>query len=165
MDEIILIGTGGHARSCIDVLELEGKFELAGLVEKEQTDNFDNHRSPIIGNDGDLKVLRQKYSNALIAVGQIKSPKIRVRLYELLKQMNYNLPVIISPNAYVSKNAYICEGTIVMHDAIVNANAKVGKNCISNNKVLCYILFMGIRAFSEEAEKSFIIMKNTNVCP
>ena len=43
MDEIILIGTGGHARSCIDVLELEGKFELAGLVEKEQTDNFDNH--------------------------------------------------------------------------------------------------------------------------
>ena len=136
MDEIILIGTGGHARSCIDVLELEGQFELAGLIDKEKTDNLDNLRNPIIGNDDDLKVLRQKYSNALIAVGQIKSPKIRIRLYELLKQMNYNLPVIISPNAYVSKNANICEGTIVMHGAIVNSNARIGKNCIINNRAL-----------------------------
>ena len=131
-----MIGTGGHARSCIDVLELEGKFELAGLIKKEHTDNFDNHRNLIIGNDDDLKVLRQKYSNALIGVGQIKSPKIRIRLYELLKQMNYNLPVIISPNAYVSKNAHIGEGTIVMHGAIVNSNARIGKNCIINNRAL-----------------------------
>ena len=111
MDEIILIGTGGHARSCIDVLELEGKFELAGLIEKEQTDNFENHRNMIIGIDDDLKDMRKKYSNALIAVEQMKSPKTRICVYELLKQINYNVPVIITPNAYVSKNAQICEGT------------------------------------------------------
>ena len=136
MDEIILLGTGGLARSCIDVLELEGNFKLAGLIEKEQTDNFENHRNMIIGFDDDIKDMRKKYSNALIAVGQIKSPKIRIGLYELLKQMNYNLPVIISPNAYVSKKAHICEGTIIMHGAIVNANARIGKNCIINNRAL-----------------------------
>ena len=32
MDKILLIGAGGHARSCIDVLEEENQFEIAGLI-------------------------------------------------------------------------------------------------------------------------------------
>ena len=44
------------------------------------------------------------------------------------------LPVIVSPNAYVSKRAQIGNGTIIYHDAIVNTNAKIGKNCIINKK-------------------------------
>ena len=40
MDEIILIGSGGHARSCIDVIEQEDRFRIAGLVEKDGSDLF-----------------------------------------------------------------------------------------------------------------------------
>ena len=29
---IILIGSGGHARSCIDVIEQQGKYQIAGLI-------------------------------------------------------------------------------------------------------------------------------------
>ena len=36
MDEIILVGAGGHARSCIDVIELSGQYKIAGLVEKDK---------------------------------------------------------------------------------------------------------------------------------
>jgi len=32
--EIILIGAGGHAASCIDVIEQQDKFQLAGLIGK-----------------------------------------------------------------------------------------------------------------------------------
>jgi len=136
MDEIILIGTGGHSRACIDVIELSGQFKIAGLVGDGVSKGKENLGYSVIGKDDDLKRLRQSYSNVLIAVGQIKSPATRMKIYVLLQESNYNLPVIISPRAYVSKHAYIGKGTIVMHDAIVNANAKVGKNCIINNKVL-----------------------------
>ena len=136
MNEIILIGAGGHARSCIDVIELSGLFEIAGLVEKSKLNNQENLGYPIIGTDDDLQNLRQKYSHSLITVGQIKSPETRMRLYQLLKGMDYTLPVIISPRAYVSKHAQIGEGTIIMHGAIVNANAEIGQNCIINNKAL-----------------------------
>ena len=65
----------------------------------------------------------------------------------LLNQLNYSLPFIISPTGYVSKHAKIGEGTIVMHNTIVNANARIGKNCIINNKSLIkranYILDKG----------------------
>ena len=136
MNEIILIGAGGHARACIDVIEQSGQFKIAGLVEKGKLNNKENLGYPIIGTDDDLQNLRQKYSHSLITVGQIKSPKIRIKLYQLLKELDFTLPVIVSSQAYVSKHAQIGEGTIIMHGVIINANAKIGNNCIINNRAL-----------------------------
>ena len=136
MDEIILIGAGGHARSCIDAIELAEQYSIAGLVEKDISKWHENLGYSILGTDDDLLNLRLKYSYALVTVGQIKSPVTRIRLFQRLQELDYKLPVIVSPRAYVSKHARIGGGTIVLHDAIVNANAKVGKNCIINNKTL-----------------------------
>ena len=136
MDEIILVGAGGHARSCIDVIELSGQFKVGGLVEKDEKNGPGNLGYPILGTDDDLQDLRQKYSHALVTVGQIKSPATRIRLFRRLQELDYQLPFIVSPSAYLSKHAQISDGTIVMHDAIVNAKAKVGNNCIINNKAL-----------------------------
>jgi sugar O-acyltransferase (sialic acid O-acetyltransferase NeuD family) len=136
MHKILLIGAGGHARSCIDVLEEENQFEIAGLIEKGESISNESLGHPVIGADDDLKVLRQQYKNALITVGQIKSPKIRIKLFQLLKKLDFTLPVILSPKSYVSKHAQIGEGSIIMHGVIINSNAKIGKNCIINNKSL-----------------------------
>ena len=35
MDKIILIGGGGHCKSVIDVIEQEGKFQIAGIIDKQ----------------------------------------------------------------------------------------------------------------------------------
>ena len=51
MDDIILIGAGGHSRSCIDVIELSLQFKVAGLVEKDETSSQENLKYPIIGTD------------------------------------------------------------------------------------------------------------------
>ena len=136
MDKILLIGAGGHARSCIDILEEENQFEIAGLIEKGESISNESLGYAVIGTDDDLKALRQQYKNALITVGQIKSPKIRIKLYQLLKELDFTLPVIVSPHAYVSKHAQIGEGSIIMHGVIVNANGKIGNNCIINNRAL-----------------------------
>ena len=29
---ILLLGAGGHARSCIDVIEEQGQYQIAGLI-------------------------------------------------------------------------------------------------------------------------------------
>ena len=131
-----MIGAGGHARSCIDVIEMSGQFKIVGLIEKEGTNRQVNMGYSIIGTDNELEELRKKYNYALITVGQIKSAETRIKLFKLLQEMNYILPLIISPRAYVSKHAKIGDGTIVMHGSIVNTNATVGKNCIINNNVL-----------------------------
>ena len=136
MDNIILIGAGGHARSCIDVIEQSAQYKIAGFVEKDEKKMLKNMNYHILGTDNDLPNLRLKYSNALITIGQIKTPKKRISLFNLMKKLQFHFPSIVSSRAYVSKHAIIGNGTIVLHDAIVNANSKVGNNCIINNKAL-----------------------------
>ena len=136
MVEILLVGAGGHASACIDVVELTKKFKVAGLIEKVNSEKKEYMGYQIVGTDVDLQKLRPRYNNALISVGQIKSSDTRVRLYKLLKKIGFKMPPIISPKAYVSKYAHVGEGSIVMHGAIVNANAKIGKNCIINSRAL-----------------------------
>jgi sugar O-acyltransferase (sialic acid O-acetyltransferase NeuD family) len=133
--KLILIGGGGHCNSCIDVIEQENKFLIAGIVDIN-TSISELLGYPLIGHDEDLTKLKANYDYALITVGQIKSPAIRVRLFGYAKSLGFKLPAIISPRAYVSKHAKIGNGTIVMHDALINAGAIVGDNCIINTKSL-----------------------------
>ena len=136
MDEIILVGAGGHSRACMDVIEMSGRYKIAGLVEKNATGIQENLGYLVIGTDDELPDLRRKYKYAFITVGQIKSAETRIRLFGVLSDLGYSLPVIVSPRSHVSKHSKIGDGTIIMHDVIVNANARIGKNCIINNKVL-----------------------------
>jgi sugar O-acyltransferase (sialic acid O-acetyltransferase NeuD family) len=133
--KLILIGGGGHCKSCIDVIEQEDKFVIAGIVDVN-TSISDLLGYPRLGNDDHLVKLKLNYDYALITTGQIKSPAIRIRLFDQAKSLGFKLPIIISPRAYVSKHAKIGDGSIVMHDALINAGAIVGDNCIVNTKSL-----------------------------
>jgi sugar O-acyltransferase (sialic acid O-acetyltransferase NeuD family) len=133
--KLILIGGGGHCKSCIDVIEQENKFTIAGIVDIN-TSISDLLGYPLLGHDEDLAKLKLSYDYALITIGQIKTPAIRIRLLDYAKSLGFKFPAIISPRAYVSKHAKIGNGTIVMHDALINAGAIVGDNCIINSKSL-----------------------------
>jgi sugar O-acyltransferase (sialic acid O-acetyltransferase NeuD family) len=136
MKKIILIGSGGHCKSVIDVIEQEGRFKIYGLVDKPKLLGSTILGYKVIGNDKDLKRLAGKYQNALITSGQIKSPLLRIKLFNLALQAGFKFPSIVSPKSYVSKHSTIGNGTIVMHNAVVNANVSIGDNCIINSKAL-----------------------------
>lgn len=132
-EPILLFGAGGHAKSCIDVIEQEGRFKIIGLVGKKDEVGSSILGYPIIGIDDDLSLLINKSQNALITIGQIKTPEPRIHLFNKLKKKGFNLPKIISPKAYVSAHATVGPGTVVFHGAIVNAGAVIGDNCIINS--------------------------------
>jgi sugar O-acyltransferase (sialic acid O-acetyltransferase NeuD family) len=136
MKKILLIGGGGHCKSVIDVIEQEGRFEIAGIVDKPEFLESKVLGYSIIGSDSDLKSLVKKYKYALVTVGQIKSPNLRKKLFNLADEVGFILPSIISPNAYVSQHASIGSGVVVMHDALINASTTIGDNCIVNSKAL-----------------------------
>ncbi len=182
---ILLIGGGGHCKSLIDVIEQEGRYQIAGILDQPQRVGEKVMGYEIIGCDDDLQKLISTIRYAIIAIGQITSADTRIALYNRLTAIGFELPTIISPRAYVSSHASIGKGTIIMHDALINAGATVGDNCIINTKALiehdtvieghCHIStgvvlnggtvvkegsFIGSNAVSKEytviAEKSFI---------
>lgn len=131
-DVILLLGAGGHARSCIDVIEQEGRFRIAGLVGSPEEMGGTQLGYPLLGCDEDLTDLLREYRRVLVAVGQIKSPDTRKRLFSLARAYGCDLPTIVSPRAYVSRHGLLGAGTVVFHGAIVNPNARIGENCILN---------------------------------
>lgn len=133
---ILLIGAGGHSHACIDAIEQQGSFRVIGLVCAPDEDRGDRLGYPVLGTDHDLPALRRHCAHALVAAGQIRSPALRRRLFELAHALGFTLPVIISARAHVSPHARIGAGTLVMHGAIVNAGASVGANCIINSQAL-----------------------------
>lgn len=183
--QILLIGGGGHCKSVIDIIEQATHYTIAGIIDQKEYIGQKILGYEIIGCDDDLEKLFTQFKYAMVTVGQIKSPDLRIKLFNQLQSIGYEIPPVISPRAYVSIHASIGEGTVIMHDALVNANAKVGKNCIINTKALiehdsiiedhCHIstgaiinggtlihqgTFFGSNAISKEAiaihERSFI---------
>lgn len=136
MSPLLLVGAGGHARACIDVIEESRRYAIAGVVGRPEEVGQSVLGYPVLGSDAELSALKATCPNALITVGQIKSPDLRIRLYELLTGLGFHLPSIVSPHAHVSRHATLGAGSIVMHGAIVNAGTTVGQNCIINSQAL-----------------------------
>ena len=132
MNNLLLIGNGGHAISCIDVIEAENKYKIFGVVAKENEIENKKILYPNVGTDKDLKTLFEKIKTAFIGIGFIKNPEIRLNIFSNLKSIGFSLPTIISPNSYKAKSSNINEGTILMHKSIINSEVKIGSNCIIN---------------------------------
>ena len=136
MKPLLLLGGGGHCHAAVDVIEAEALYRIAGVVQPPADGTEPILGYPVVGTDDDLPALLVETPRALITVGQIKSPAIRIRLFELLKSHGAEIPVIKSPSAYCSPHAELGEGCILMHGALINANARVGENCIVNSQAL-----------------------------
>jgi sugar O-acyltransferase (sialic acid O-acetyltransferase NeuD family) len=135
-DSILLIGAGGHALACIDVIEAQGRFRIQGLLGSPAEKGGQRLGYAVLGSDEDLTALARPGIHALVCVGQIKTPEPRMWLFSRLRELGYGLPAIVAPTAWVSPHARIGAGSIVMQGAIVNAGAEVGENCIINSRAL-----------------------------
>ena len=80
MKKIILIGAGGHCKSCIDVIEKEKKFKIVGLIDNNKKGFFLNYK--ILGNDAKFNKFKNITKYAIVTVGQIKDYSIRAKLFK-----------------------------------------------------------------------------------
>ncbi len=121
---VLVIGTGGFAMACIDVLQASG-LEPVGPIEPDG----DLDRSTIDGADVFVAVMdnrrRQMLSHEVISLGG-------------------RLVTGLSPRAVVSPSARVGAGAVVMPGAAVNAAASIGDGAIVNtNSAVDYEVSVG----------------------
>jgi sugar O-acyltransferase (sialic acid O-acetyltransferase NeuD family) len=134
MTKLILLGAGGHCESIIDVIESLPDYKIHGVLDPSFEKDKNHHvlGYQILGDDDRIGEFIASGFEFVITVGQIKSAKIRKKLFELVRNKNGKLPVIIAKNAYVSKHSVIGEGTVVMNYSMINSNSFIGKANIIN---------------------------------
>lgn len=129
---IILVGGGGHCKSCIEVIRSTNQYNIKGILDIPSELGKDILGIKVIGNDDDYDKYIQENCVFLITVGQIKSPNIRIKIYDKLKKLGANLETIVASTAYVSKDAVIGEGNVIMHHSFINSAVTIGCNNIIN---------------------------------
>ncbi|MCU0379384.1 MAG: NeuD/PglB/VioB family sugar acetyltransferase [Bacteroidales bacterium] len=135
-EDIVLIGGGGHCRSVIDVIEEEGRYCIAGVVDLREKIGESVSGYKVIADDDSLERLVNDYHLYHISLGFIRDPGRRIFLFDLVRKFGGKFPVIKSPYAYISKRAELGDGTIVMHNAQINTHVLIGRNCIINSRAL-----------------------------
>ncbi len=136
MKDIVLVGGGGHCRSCIDLLEQQAEYRIAGIVDVTEKKGEQVLGYDIFAEDAEIPSLVLRFKNFLITIGQIKSAGLRKKSFASICELGGMLPCIVSPLAYVSPHAEIGKGSIVLPYAVVGPGAKIGENCIINTRAL-----------------------------
>lgn len=134
MENIILVGGGGHAKSCIDIILSTSLFKILGYVDLEESLD-EKYAIPYLGQD-DVLTKYIKGNQFLITIGQMDSSEKRERIFNDIQALGGTFATVISPYAQVSNFATIGEGSIVFHGVTVQSDAIIGDNCILNNHAL-----------------------------
>lgn len=133
MEKIVIIGCGGHAKSVVDIIEREQKYEIVGFADQELNELFEYRGYKIVATDENLhELLTLGVKNAVIGIGFMGESNVREKIYRKLQKVGFNFPVIIDPTAVIALDAEIMDGTVVGKKVVVNSAAYVGNNVILN---------------------------------
>lgn len=133
MEDLIVFGASGHTKVVIDILEKQGKYRIAGLIDsrRKQGEEFMGYK--ILGHDEDLKAICHQYdiANLLVAIGD---NWIRHQVHEKIISTCSDIHFVtaIHPSAVIGKDVVIGEGSVVMAGTVINTATTIGKCCIIN---------------------------------
>ncbi len=130
--KILLIGAGGHASSCIDLIEETGKFKIIGIIGTEFEIGNKILGYEVIGKDSEIEELKSLTKDVVLGIGQIKSAETRIRIVDNLLRKGFNFHSVVSPNSHISKSSQVGVGTVVMHNAMINTGTNIGNYSIIN---------------------------------
>lgn len=132
MENIVIIGSSGHSKVIIDIIESANELKIIGLCDQSRTGE-DTQGYKVLGKQEDLPELIRKHTihGVIVAIGD---NFIRSKVSAFIKKICPNLRFVsaIHPNASIGRDVKIGKGSVVMSGVIINSNSVVGESCILN---------------------------------
>jgi UDP-perosamine 4-acetyltransferase len=127
--DIVLIGAGGHAAVCLDVLHSRG-HAVVGAVSRDGS-AAPGFAVPVLGTTDQLGEVIASWPSAawFVAIGDNEA---RQRWIDTCAGRGATLAVAIGPTAWVSPSATVGAGTFIAPHGVVNAGATIGGGVIVN---------------------------------
>jgi len=128
-EKVFILGSGGHAKIVLDILEKANKYEIIGVVTEDMMDNFCNW--PVLGNDEVLpELLKNGIKNVAIGIGGFRDNLLRKKIYKKVKRRGFNVISAIDPSAIISKSVSLGEGVVIFAGVVINTEVFIGNNVI-----------------------------------
>ena len=132
---IVIIGSSGHAKVVIDVVERQGIHRIVGLIDAFRAPGEDTLGYPVLGAESLLPELLQTHAvgGVLVAIGD---NHVRARVTANVAALCPQLPFVVAlhPQASIARDVRIGAGTVVMAGAVINPDCEIGAGCIVNTR-------------------------------
>lgn len=131
---IVIVGGGGHAKMCIDLLKQRKEYDILGILDDKLEVGVATLGVKVIGDTSSynkLVTLGVKY--AVNGVGAIDNPKLRGKIHTDLKNAGFFLPNLVHPSSNVEPSVSMGDGNQIMMGAIVGSDVQIGHGCIINS--------------------------------
>lgn len=131
MNELVVVGGGGHAKVLISVLK-KLDFRLVGYTDPD--DNGMILEVPYLGTDAALESLiaHKKKCCAAIGLGKIDLSAKRLELAQYVRELGFDMPAIVSPAAVINEGVTLGAGTVVFDGVVINSGTTIADLCILN---------------------------------
>jgi sugar O-acyltransferase (sialic acid O-acetyltransferase NeuD family) len=130
---ILLIGSSGHARVVIDIVEKENRYNIIGLIDTFRNVGETTLGYAVLGSDANIPDLAGKnnITGFLVTIGD---NSVREKAVTNIRKICPHIPFVsaIHPGADIGKEVSIGCGTVIMAGAVVNPCCSVGEFCIIN---------------------------------
>lgn len=134
MISVVGLGAGGHSRVVIEILQQSGGFDIVGLLDARiDLQDTELLGIKILGDDSLLSdLLASGVTHSFIGLGTIGDIRPRLRVFNQVRHIGFELASAIHPRASVSPSTRIGRGPTIMAGAVINALAVLGDDVIIN---------------------------------
>ena len=130
--KMFVFGASGHAKVVIDIIERQGLFDIAFLVDDDPAlKGTEFYGYPVIGGKLELLEVRDQVCGGIVAIG---SNRARINVASWLSYNQFNLVSVIHPSVQLGRGVIIAGGSAIMAGVIINSDAIIGQNVIINTK-------------------------------
>lgn len=128
-----MIGSSGHAKVIIDIVEKEKKFQIVGILDRFRSPGEETLGYKILGSEDNLPDLISQYAidGIIIAIGDnFTRSKVVYQVAELCPEIEFI--TTIHPRATIARDVSIGHGSVIMAGVTINSCCSIGKFCILN---------------------------------
>ncbi len=136
-NSIILVGGGGHAKMCIDLIKQTKDYEILGIVDDKLAIGTEVLGVQVIGDNNSVNKLSElgvKY--AINGVGAISKPKLRGTIHNELTDLGFYFPNLVHPSSHIEPSVRMGDGNQIMMGAVVGSDVQIGNGCLINSKAV-----------------------------
>lgn len=132
IERIFVYGAGGHAKVVIDIIEREGRYEVAFLVDDDPAlKGSEVYGYPVIGGKEALPARREEVCGGIVAIG---SNSARMKVAEWLTDNTFRLVTAVHPSAQLARGVTVGQGSVIMAGAVINPDTQISDNVIINTR-------------------------------
>lgn len=135
MESIFVFGASGHAKVVCDILEKEGKYNIAGFIDLPNRIGESFFGYNILGEESDLPRLCEEHGTkkGIVALGfnHLRKKVVNLVLHHM---PDFTFVNAIHPNASVARGVRFGKGVMVMAGAVINSDCLIGDHTIVNTK-------------------------------